>query len=165
MNHTDSDFVMAFDHFYTTNHIQILKSLLPYLGPELASMLPVFVKYLELKHTITLMKQKKLMSIPCASKCTPITSLDKITPSLLEDIYQTVHCYLTPEEDQKVQNIRGMLQAFASFQEMQQMMELMKALSPEESSTNDNNMQAMLSGLMNNSSSLDIMSMLNNLNL
>lgn len=149
MNHTDSDFVMAFDHFYTTNHIQILKSLQPYLGPELASMLPVFVKYLELKHTITLMNHKKLMTLPSACQCTPITSLDKITPSVLEDIYQKVHCYLTPEEDQKLQSIRNMMQTFASFQEMQQMMELMKALSPEDDT----------------SSSFDIMSMLSNLNL
>lgn len=170
MNNTENDFVMAFDHFYTTNHIQILKSVIPFLGPDLASMLPVFVKYLELKHTITLMNQKEVLHIPNTNTCTPITSLAKITPAVIEELYQAVHCYLTPEEDKKIQGIRSMMQTLASFQEMQQMMELMKALSPDD----DNNkgmdfqsmdMQSMLSGLMNNSSSMDIMSMFNNLNL
>lgn len=172
MNNKDSDFVMAFDHFYTTNHIQILKSLLPFLGSDLAPMLPVFVKYLELKHTIECMNQKKVMSIPCENRHTPITSFDKITPALLEEIYQAVHCYVTPEEDKKLQNIRNILQAFNSFQEMQQIMELMKAFSPDENSTNQNGMdfasmdlQTMLSGMMNQSSSADLMSMLSNLNL
>lgn len=170
MNNKDSDFVMAFDHFYTTNHIQILKSLLPFLGPNLASMLPVFVKYLELKHTIELMNQKKVMSIPCACQHTPITSFSNINPSLIEEIYQSIHCYLTPDEDNKLQNIRSMLQAFNSFQEMQQMMELMKAFAPDDKNSNSMDfssmdMQTMLSGLMNNGSSPDIMSMLSNLNL
>ncbi len=146
MNNTENDFVMAFDHFYTTNHIQILKSLIPFLGSNLAAMLPVFVKYLELKHAISLMNQKEVMRTPDMYHCSQITSLDKITPELVENLYKSVHCYLTPEEDKKVQGIRNLMQTFASFQEMQQMMELMKVLSPDDEP-------------------IDIMSMLNNLNL
>lgn len=153
MNNTDSDFVMAFDHFYTTNHIQILKSLYPFLGPDLALMLPVFVKYLELKYTLSLMNQHKPLPTPCGCEQTHITSFNQITPELLEQVYQSVHCYLTPKEDAKIQNIRGILQAFSSFQEMQQMMELMKALNPEdsnESSTNGMDFQSILSSMMSN---------------
>lgn len=169
MNHTDSDFVMAFDHFYTTNHIQIIKSLLPFLGPDLALIVPVFVKYLELKYTLSLMNQHKSLQPSCDCQQTRITSLDKITPELLEQIYQAVHCYLTPAEDQKIQSIRNILQAISSFKEMQQMMELMKALNPEENGDCNTNGMDFLSGMMGTSFSADTMNtftnILNNLKL
>ena len=49
----DNDYVLAFDHFYTTNHIQILKSLLPFIDNNSANMLPAVIKYMELKHTLS----------------------------------------------------------------------------------------------------------------
>ena len=45
----DNDYVLAFDHFYTTNHIQILKSLLPFMDTDNFRMLPALIKYMELK--------------------------------------------------------------------------------------------------------------------
>ena len=36
----DNDYVLAFDHFYTNNHIQILKSLLPFMESGSSQMLP-----------------------------------------------------------------------------------------------------------------------------
>ena len=50
----DNDYVMAFDHFYTTNHIQILKSLLPFMDNDNFRMLPVLIKYMELKYTLSM---------------------------------------------------------------------------------------------------------------
>jgi hypothetical protein len=50
----DNDYVLAFDHFYTNNHIQILKSLLPFMESGSSQMLPAIIKYMELKHTLSL---------------------------------------------------------------------------------------------------------------
>ena len=47
----DNDYVLVFDHFYTNNHIQIMKTLLPYIDSAAMSMLPVMIKYMELKCT------------------------------------------------------------------------------------------------------------------
>ena len=49
----DNDYVLAFDHFYTTNHIQILKSLLPFMDNDSFRMLPALIKYMELKYTLS----------------------------------------------------------------------------------------------------------------
>ena len=37
----DNDYVLVFDHFYTNNHIQIMKTLLPYIDSAAMPMLPV----------------------------------------------------------------------------------------------------------------------------
>ena len=42
----DNDYVLVFDHFYTNNHIQIMKTLLPYIDSAAMSMLPVMIKYI-----------------------------------------------------------------------------------------------------------------------
>ena len=47
----DNDYVLAFDHFYTTNHIQILKSLLPFMENGNFRMLPALIKYMEFQYT------------------------------------------------------------------------------------------------------------------
>ena len=43
----ENDYTLVFDHFYTNNHIQILKSLLPFFGTGASSYLPILIKYLE----------------------------------------------------------------------------------------------------------------------
>ena len=58
MEDNDNDYVLAFDHFYTTNHIQILKSLLPFMASESFPMLPVLIKYMELQYTISLISKE-----------------------------------------------------------------------------------------------------------
>ena len=46
----ENDYTLVFDHFYTNNHIQILKSLLPFFDDQNTSFLPILIKYLELQH-------------------------------------------------------------------------------------------------------------------
>ena len=53
----DNDYVLVFDHFYTNNHIQIMKTLLPYIDSAAMSMLPVMIKYMELQYTIKLIRK------------------------------------------------------------------------------------------------------------
>ena len=49
--------ILAFDTLYTTNHMKILKLLLPYLEPEHQKKLAIFIKWQELMFTMNFFKQ------------------------------------------------------------------------------------------------------------
>ena len=49
--------ILAFDTLYTTNHMKILKLLLPYLEPEHQKKLAIFIKWQELMFTLNFLKQ------------------------------------------------------------------------------------------------------------
>ena len=49
--------ILAFDTLYTTNHMKILKLLLPYLEQEHQKKLAVFIKWQELLFTLNFFKQ------------------------------------------------------------------------------------------------------------
>lgn len=58
--------ILAFDTLYTTNHMKILKVLLPYLECEYQKKLAVYIKWQELLFTIHHMKH---FSTPLYCKC------------------------------------------------------------------------------------------------
>ena len=122
----DNDYVLAFDHFYTNNHIQILKSLLPYINSGKQSMLPVLIKYMELRHTILLIKEGQQPMPPNLSACS------KDAPDL-EEIYKAIRKYLAPNEDKSFQQIINMMHTMSNVREMQQMMEFMQSMSGDAS--------------------------------
>ena len=51
-NECVTDAILAFDTLYTTNHMKILKLLLPYLEPGHQKKLAVFIKWQELIFTM-----------------------------------------------------------------------------------------------------------------
>lgn len=118
----DENFVKTFDSFYTNNHIQIMKSLLPYLGSKARDTFPVIIKYLELQDTIRKMK----------SGCNPLNNMCQTAEINLNDltsIYQAVKPYLSPDEEQacmqiiqfksQIDNIKQMQEMISLFQEFQ----------------------------------------------
>ena len=82
----DNDYVLVFDHFYTNNHIQIMKTLLPYIDSAAMPMLPVMIKYLELQYTIKLVRKNTRPEAPVLSACS------KDSPDI-ETIYQSIRKY------------------------------------------------------------------------
>lgn len=131
----DNDYVLAFDHFYTTNHIQILKSLLPFIGGKNASMLPVLIKYMELKYTLAL-TNKNIYSInsngifASSSKEQSEKKEDGISENM-EQIYHAVRRYLAPDEENQFSQVISAMQTMKSMREMQQMMEMLQSLNPD----------------------------------
>lgn len=115
----DNDYVLAFDHFYTNNHIQILKSLLPYMVSDKQSMLPVLIKYLELRHTIILTKHGKQPLMQNLSACS------KETPDI-EAVYKVIRKYLAPNEEKSFQQVVHMMHTMSNMRQMQQVMEFMQ---------------------------------------
>ena len=131
----DNDYVLAFDHFYTTNHIQILKSLLPFIEGKHAKMLPVLIKYMELKYTLTLMEKNDSFAndnnvFASNRKEQHQKSTDGIGENI-EQIYNAVHRYLAPDEDKQLSQMISAVRTMKNMREMQQMLELLQSLNPD----------------------------------
>lgn len=92
----DNDYVLAFDHFYTTNHIQILKSLLPFMDNKNSSMMPALIKYMELQYTLSLIHKGnsdfgsgiRACSTPSDTKTAP--SLPRISKTSIKQSANTL---------------------------------------------------------------------------
>ncbi|GFI21334.1 hypothetical protein IMSAGC011_00095 [Lachnospiraceae bacterium] len=131
----DNDYVLAFDHFYTTNHIQILKSLLPFMGNDNFRMLPALIKYMEFQYTMSLLgkgSSNYSNGIHASSIDTGVKPTANIDPAEnLENIYKAVHKYLAPSEEQSFNQILSAMKTMKNIKEMQQMMELIQSLNPD----------------------------------
>lgn len=130
----DNDYVLAFDHFYTTNHIQILKSLIPFMEGERSGMLPVVIKYMELQYTLTLIhKGSRPMEDAGISACSKGQNEKeaKDPGDNMEQIYNAVHRYLAPDEEQKFSQLLSAVRTMKSMREMQQLLELLQSMNPD----------------------------------
>ncbi len=124
------DRVLAFDSLFTTNHIQMLKLLVGYMEPTLQGNLAVYIKFLELKHTMKLTKEHPFLCISPDSNCDPMNAQPDKTAklsALLDDLL----LFCAPSERTQLQNMKNMFQTMANMQEMMEMMELLKEMSPE----------------------------------
>lgn len=135
----DNDYVLAFDHFYTTNHIQILKSLLPFVDSDNFRMLPVLIKYMELKYTLSQVGHGTpgfTNGIHASSLDTDSKSNSDMTETI-ENIYKAVHKYLAPSEEKSFNQILSAMRTMKNVREMQQMMELFQTLNPDANTNMD----------------------------
>ena len=150
---------MFFDHFYTTNHIQILKSLLPFFDTGFSSYLPVLIKYLELQHTLEL-AQKGIQPIPPG-----ILAASKQAPDL-EEIYRAIKKYLAPSEEKTLQQLIDMMHTMENVKEMQKMMDFFHSMNGDDSNSSNpfpdlSNLENMMGGNLNLG---DMMQFFNNMN-
>lgn len=163
-NTSDEDYVSIFDHLYTNNHIQILKSLLPFMETSDTLYLPILIKYMELKYTISLLQHSKKNTtsneIRIAQKSNPNES--KFNTNMnLNDIYKIIHKYLAPNEDKAFSNILNTMQTIKNFQEMQSLMESFRKLN----SDNDSHSNPDLNNILNFISENNSISNNNNINI
>lgn len=124
MDSKHSDRVMAFDALFTTNHIQMLKLLLSYMEPSVQGRLAVYIKFLELQHTLQLVQNHPSVSIPPDSG---LTHPEGGLAELLEEMMP----FCSPAEQEKLQNIRNLYRNWENMQEMMQMFEMLQEISPE----------------------------------
>lgn len=129
----DNDYVLAFDHFYTTNHIQILKSLLPFMDSKNSNMMPALIKYMELKYTLSMINKGSCAFDSGIRACS--TSSDKNgnadAGENIENIYKAIHKYLAPNEEKSFQQILSVINTMKNMREMQQMIELFQNMNPD----------------------------------
>ncbi len=122
MEENGQDKVIAFDTLFTTNQIQMLKVLMPYLDIPAQRMLAVYIKFLELKYTINFLNDHPGSALlgSCRGENTDAAKIcDEILP------------FCKPSEKEKIQNFKKMFENFANMQEMMQTIQMMQELFPE----------------------------------
>ncbi len=119
----DASNVMAFDALYTTNQIQKLKVLLPYIEPSMQKHLAVYIKYMELQYTMNLTKRHTSALSGCGLSQPEKPDLKKLCKELC--------LYSTPEEIRQLEQIQNMLQTLETVQEMTQTMNAMQEIFPD----------------------------------
>ena len=131
----DNDYVLAFDHFYTTNHIQILKSLLPFIEGKNARLLPALIKYMELQYTLTLIEKNNFSmndgGIFASSHKEQQGKNEEGSGAHIEQIYGAVRRYLAPDEDKQFSQMISAIRTMKNMREMQQMLEMLQSLNPD----------------------------------
>lgn len=131
----DNDYVLAFDHFYTTNHIQILKSLLPFIEGKNARLLPALIKYMELQYTLTLIEKNRFSmndgGIFASSHKEQREKNKDGNGTHIEQIYDAIRRYLAPDEDKQFSQMISAMRTMKNMHEMQQMLEMLQSLNPD----------------------------------
>ena len=115
--------VMAFDALYTTNEIQKLKILLPYIEPPMQKHLAVYIKYMELQYTMKYVRRHPFQISGCS-----VSSDEK--PDL-HSLCRQLSLYSSPEEIRQLEQLQNMLQTMETMQEMTQTMSALQDLFPD----------------------------------
>ena len=147
MDNTDQNKVAAFDTLFSTNHIQMLKVILPYMDNQTQKSMAVYIKFLELNYTIEFYKKNPYPLCGCMEKESS-PDIRKMCTELLP--------YCTDEEKKKIEQIRSLLQGMEMYKEMSKTMEMMKDFMPDMTSSTGNSDQSEGNGF-------DMMGMLMNM--
>lgn len=119
----DASSVMAFDALYTTNQMQKLKVLLPYIEPSMQKHLAVYIKYMELQYTMNYTKRHPTTLSGCGLSQPEKPDLRKLCKEL--------SLYSTQEEIRQLEQIQNIIQTFETVQEMTQTMNAMQEIFPD----------------------------------
>ena len=121
----EENFVKIFDEFYTNNHIQIMKSLLPFLGEKQRVNMPVLIKFLELQDAMQ--KQKKGCHPWDCVEVSPVNELTDFIP-----VYQSIQKYLSASENETIQQLLQLKSQMDNIKQMQQMFEMFQEMNGSE---------------------------------
>ncbi len=133
--HGQSDAILAFDTLYTTNHLQMLKLLLPHLEIEHQHHLAVFIKWQEFRYTLRFTSSQQNRKGQCLFGCQKQANAEELLPILLP------YCN---EEEKKVLSIFANLQTtMKTWQELSQYLPLIQEMAgnlsglfPQDSASN-----------------------------
>lgn len=106
-NHEEAANVTAFDALYTTNEIQKLKVLLPYIDPPMQKNLAVYIKYMELQYTMRYVHRHPFQISGC--------SISTDHKPDLQSLCLQLSLYSSPEEIRQLEQFRNILQTMKPF--------------------------------------------------
>ncbi len=124
-NHEEAANVMAFDALYTTNQIQKLKVLLPYIEPSMQKNMAVYIKYMELQYTMRYVRRHPFQISGCSIRD------DQSRKPDLQSLCLQLSLYSSPEEIRQLEQLRNMLQTMETFQEMSQTISALQEIFPD----------------------------------
>ena len=116
--HTQKNSIATFDTLCTNPQIQLMKILIPFINPSMQGMLVFYIKFMELKYTMELLKHHRELFYQ--------RKLNDIT-----HIYEEIEPYLPPPEREKFKSMKDMMDNFNNIKEMMEMVNSMKDLFPD----------------------------------
>ena len=141
MENSNSSYINAFDSLFTNNKIQMLKILLVYLPSQYQGILTIYIKFLELQHTILFLKQNPEMRL--FEKVPPLSFdfLNKDTSSTLS-LLEEILPFTSDNFKGKINDMIQMMQNMKQMQEMMDTFRMMQDMFPD-------GMEHMMDGMMN----------------
>ena len=122
MEKQEHDRISAFDSLYTTNHIQIMKILLPYFDHPLHSRLAVYIKYLEFQYALSCFGSHSHELYGCSPGREDFNA-NSICAEILP--------FCTKEEKHQIEQAAGLMRSMETFREISAAMEMFKNISPD----------------------------------
>ena len=116
------DKVTAFDALFTNNQIQKLKILISYVDSPMQRQLAIYIKFLELQHTMELFRRSPQLTVSPASQEGPPD------PARL---CQEILPYCSPKEQSQLNQFASMFQAMNQYQEMMETVKMFQEMFPE----------------------------------
>lgn len=137
--------VTAFDSLFTTNKIQMLKVLIAWLPPSQQGIFAVYIKFLELQHTLTLLRHRPETHFAGSRHLSAdfFSGDNSDTIELLDELLP----YSSQAERYRIENMKNMLQNMGRIKEVMEMAEMMKEMFPEGFGDGGENPMDILSGM------------------
>lgn len=120
--------VIAFDTLFCTNHIQMLKVMLPYVDHQTQKSMAIYIKFLELSYTLEYFRKHPYPLCGCLER-QEAPDLFKMCSELLP--------YCTESEKAQLEQIQNISRSMEMYKEMSQTMEMMKDFMPDAASFMD----------------------------
>ena len=109
MDSNEHNKVIAFDTLFSTNHIAMLKIMLPYMDNQAQKSLAVYIKFLELNYTLDFYKKHPHPVCGCMER--------EATPDFIKLCGELLP-YCTEEEKKSLEQIRNVFQSMEMYKEM-----------------------------------------------
>lgn len=121
MSDSKQDKVTAFDTLFTNNHIQKLKVLITYLDPSMQRNMAIYIKYLELQHTMYFFRRYPASAMPLPRE--PSMDVSRLCGEMIP--------YCDDTQRAQMENMQNMFRTFENYKEMMEMVQMMKEMFPE----------------------------------
>ncbi len=119
MDHSQFDSITAFDTLYTTNHLQMLKILLPHLQKDMQPHIAVYIKLNEF-----------LFALRFSKESTPYKASDSGKNEIdIQALVCEISPYLSGNEKEMLQKLADMKDNMEKFKQISQMMQMMDSMS------------------------------------
>ena len=128
MDSDEHNKVIAFDTLFCTNHIQMLKIMLPYMDNQTQKSLAIYIKFLELNYTLEYFRKHPYPLCGCLER--------EEAPDLFQMCSELLP-YCTESEKAQLEQIKNISRSVEMYKEMSQTMEMMKEFMPDAASFMD----------------------------
>ena len=113
------DKIQAFDALFTNNQIQIYKILLPYLDVNMQKSLAIYIKFMELQHTLTYLNRYP-------NACMPVFQCDDTT-----QVCDEILPFCSASQKKQVEQFANMFSNMKNMQDMMETVNMMKEMFPD----------------------------------